>query len=655
VTLPATAARQNWWAKTVTTLANWLVAGESPKFRDPQNAAARSGGTSGVAVDAQAAMTVATFFACLRLVASTIAVLPLPVFRKGRDGVATEARDSQLWKVLHDSPNADQTSLDYIEFLVVSLIMRGDHFARKLRDGSRLIGLEPVRPDLVTVRRVESGEIRYRWSEGGKAVDLGEDDVFHVRGFGGGPLGGLSVLAYARESLGLAIAADRAAASMFANGVRASGVLTFKEWLQPEQRDSSREIIEQTFAGALNAGRPMILEGGSDWKQISMNADDAQLLESRGWSVEEVCRWFGVPPVLIGHSEKQTSWGTGVEQIVLGFLKFTLTPYLRRIELAIAKQLMTPAERAQGMFAQFNVEGLLRADSLNRARYLKTMVDSGLMTRNEGRAKENLPPVDGGDVITVQSQNISLEEAVRNAIEDGSKSRGGIGRKRSLKVRDFALCVKADKVGEDGTFEGYGSVYGVVDSYQEVVAPGAFAESLAELNAKQRRVPVLWQHRSDQPIGVYAEITEDDTGLFVKGQLLIDAVAQASEAHALMKAGAVTGLSIGYWVRESSFDEKTGIRTLTKLDLVEVSLVTFPANDDARVEAVKFKLAHGELPNIREFEKLLREAGFSKTQAAVVAGHGLQELLRREAEGDATKEGVEILSAAVADFRLPTL
>jgi HK97 family phage prohead protease len=215
--------------------------------------------------------------------------------------------------------------------------------------------------------------------------------------------------------------------------------------------------------------------------------------------------------------------------------------------------------------------------------------------------------------------------------------------------------VKADGVAEDGTFEGYGSVFGIVDSYQEVVSPGAFTDSLAELAGKGRKVPILWQHRTDQPVGVYLDVHEDDHGLFVRGQLLIDAVAQAAEAHALIKAGAVTGLSIGYWVRESSFDEKTGIRTLTKLDLVEVSLVTSPANDDARVEAVKFKLAHGQLPNIREFEKLLREAGFSKTQAAAVAGHGLPELLRREAEGDATKEGVEILSAAVAEFRLPTL
>jgi HK97 family phage prohead protease len=204
-------------------------------------------------------------------------------------------------------------------------------------------------------------------------------------------------------------------------------------------------------------------------------------------------------------------------------------------------------------------------------------------------------------------------------------------------------------------FEGYGSVFGVEDSYGEIVAAGAFADSLKDLASKSRVVPVLWQHRSDQPIGTYLEITEDDHGLFVKGQLLIGDVGQAREAHALLKAGAVTGLSIGYWVRESSFDEKTNVRTLIKLDLVEVSLVTFPANDDARVEAVKFKLAHGQLPEVRELEKLLCEAGFSRSQAKVVAGHGLPELLRREAGDAAANAGVEALQSTLAGFTLPQL
>ena len=222
-----------------------------------------------------------------------------------------------------------------------------------------------------------------------------------------------------------------------------------------------------------------------------------------------------------------------------------------------------------------------------------------------------------------------------------------------LKVRDFALSVKASDVADDGTFTGYGSVFGVEDSYGEIVAPGAFKASLAELKSKARVVPVLWQHRSAEPIGVYDLLEEDARGLKVHGTLLKDDVAQAREAHALLKAGAVSGLSIGYWVRQSTYDEKTGIRTLQQLDLVEVSLVTFPANDDARVEAVKFKLERGQLPSKKEFEKALREAfPFSKTQAAAIANHGFDHLLRSESEGAGD---IKSLSETLAGFSLPKL
>lgn len=224
----------------------------------------------------------------------------------------------------------------------------------------------------------------------------------------------------------------------------------------------------------------------------------------------------------------------------------------------------------------------------------------------------------------------------------------------NLKVRDFDLEVKS--VGDDGKFSGYGSVFGVVDSYQEIVAPGAFTESLGDLRAKGRPVPVLWQHRSSSPIGIWDSLSEDAKGLYGDGRLLIGDVSQAKEAHALMKAGAVSGLSIGYWVRESSFDEKTGIRTLTKLDLVEISLVTFPANDDARIDAVKMKLAHGGLPTLPEFEGVLREAGFSKTQAAVIANRGLKHLLdRSESEGAGDTEAAKALIQHLGSFSLPTL
>lgn len=226
------------------------------------------------------------------------------------------------------------------------------------------------------------------------------------------------------------------------------------------------------------------------------------------------------------------------------------------------------------------------------------------------------------------------------------------GRKHSgaLKVRDFDFEIKA--VQDDGSFNGYGSVWDVVDTYNEVVAKGAFTESLAEIAAKGRPVPILWQHRSSEPIGAWSNLKENERGLFGDGQILLDAGAMEQRAFAHMKARTVTGLSIGYWVRESSWDEKTGIRTLTKLDLVEISLVTFPANDDARVEAVKFKLAHGELPTRREYEKVLRELDFSKSQAAFLSG-GIDELRRRESERDpTTNPSLKALSDTLAGFSL---
>lgn len=222
----------------------------------------------------------------------------------------------------------------------------------------------------------------------------------------------------------------------------------------------------------------------------------------------------------------------------------------------------------------------------------------------------------------------------------------------SLKIRDFDLSVKA--VDDDGLFSGYGSVFGTVDSYREVVAPGAFADTLADIKAKGRPVPVLWQHRSGEPIGIYTELSEDARGLKVSGRLILDGVARAKEAHALMKAGAVSGLSIGYYVREDSWDEKERVRTLKKVDLVEISLVTFPANDDARVDAIKSKLAHGSLPTLPEFEQLLREAGFSKSQSAVIANRGLKHLLDRSESGSPANE-VSGLIKQIGRLNLPTI
>jgi HK97 family phage portal protein len=180
---------------------------------------------------------------------------------------------------------------------------------------------------------------------------------------------------------------------------------TVKEWIKPAQR---KEFHENT-AESIRLGRSPLLEGGIDAKALGINPDDAQLLESRSFSVEEICRWFRVPPFMVGHSEKSTSWGSGIEQQMIAFLTFTLRPWLVRIEQAIAKDLQTPADRLR-FYPKYAVEGLLRADSTARAAFYTAMVNNGVLTRDEVRELEDREPMGGNAaVLTVQSAMTTLD------------------------------------------------------------------------------------------------------------------------------------------------------------------------------------------------------------------------------------------------------
>jgi HK97 family phage portal protein len=205
--------------------------------------------------------------------------------------------------------------------------------------------------------------------------------------------------------------ADHAARETFRNGMRPSGQFVFKEFLTADQRQQLDERLTTKYLGAMNSGRPYIAEGGAEYKNISINPEDAQMLETRGFSVDEICRFFGVPPFMIGHTEKSTSWGTGLAEQVLGFQKFNLRRRLKRIEQSIEKRLLTAADRAGGVTVEFNLEGLLRGDSDKRASFYQSGLSNGWMTINEVRALENMPPVAGGEVPRMQMQNVPITEA----------------------------------------------------------------------------------------------------------------------------------------------------------------------------------------------------------------------------------------------------
>ncbi|WP_153324038.1 phage portal protein [Sinorhizobium meliloti] len=368
-------------------------------------------GDAGEVVTDDSAMSLSAVWACVNLLAGTIASLPLMVYRTDAQGRRTVARGHPLYRVLHDSPNYDQTAVDFWEFANASIELWGNAYARVERSVGQVSGLYPIAPGLVSVRRLANGDLEYRWTENGKSYVETDATMLHIRGFGGNPLGGMSTLHFGRNAFSLARAIDRSAGGMFKNGLRPSGVLTFEKWLSPEQRALSKTELTEQFLGASNAGRPLILEGGTKWEQLTISPEDAQMLESRGFSVEEICRIFGVPPFMVGHTQKVTSFGSGLEQQVLGFQKFTLRRRLKRIEQALEKQLLRPEDRAAGITIEFNLEGLLRGDSAARASFYQSGLTNGWMTINEVRALENMPPVTGGDVPRMQMQNVPITEA----------------------------------------------------------------------------------------------------------------------------------------------------------------------------------------------------------------------------------------------------
>ena len=363
-------------------------------------------------VSTGAALGLSATWACVNFWAGNIAGLPVTVYRKGPMGVAIEARDHPLFWLLHDSPNYDQSAFDFWEFMCASLELHGNAYAEiERRENGFIVSLTPVRPDIITVSRLGSGELEYRWSLDGRDNRVAQGNILHIRGFGGGPLGGLSPLAVCRTSFGSALAVNRASSSMYANGARPSGVLT-KEGnpFVGDQRKVAEGLLQEKFTGAMNAGRPMLLDGGLKWQQLSMSAKDAEMIESQKLGVEDICRIFEVDPHLVGHTAGNTQLGSSIGDQTLSLLKFKMRKRLKRIEGALEKQLLTRVERAAGVSIEFNVEAFLRADSSGRATYYDIMQQ--FMTKNEIRALEGLAPVDGGDVLMAQMQDIPLAKAL---------------------------------------------------------------------------------------------------------------------------------------------------------------------------------------------------------------------------------------------------
>ena len=363
-------------------------------------------GAAGKSVTVDSAMSLAAFWACVRATAQAVSTLPLP-FYETVEGSPKEI-DYSLADVISASPNQDQTSQEYLESVVAWLLVSGNSCSEVTRFGGRVSSLH-ILPNGYPERDRETNVLVYKYTDRGKSYTLPRDKVFHVKGFGWGGDSGLSAIQFGVQTFSTALAAFETSGKLFSNGMMSSGILSSDQVLTDKQRPQLQEIMTK-YAGSDKAGKLMILEAGLKFEKLQLSPVDAELLKQQRFSIEEICRWVGTPPIIIGHApEGQTMFGSGIEQTFLAWLALGINPICRRIEQRISKQLM-PAADQKRIYAKFNREAFLQMDSAAKAQFLSTVTQNGLMTRAEGRQKLNLPHKDGADKLTVQSNLTLLDQ-----------------------------------------------------------------------------------------------------------------------------------------------------------------------------------------------------------------------------------------------------
>lgn len=398
-------------ANILTSLLGWFGWGGGALREQPGEQRAEPGLSlvSGVpAASPDLALQLATVWACAERRATTIASLPFFAYNELGNGRRELARATRLYHLLHESPNARMTPMDFWRALVLNHDLRGNGYARIERDprSGEAIALWPMPADQVQQHVLEGGAVVYLYRTGNVSHVFDEANVLHLKGLGNGT-SGLAKLEFMRATTGEAAQAQTNASKLFGSGGKPTGVLMVDNVLSKEQRERIRAHFAEMADGS--ASRLYVLEANMKYEQLSLSAEDQQLLETRRFSVEEICRWFDVPPVLVHHSNV-TTWGSGIEQIIDGFAKFTVRPMLVSIEQAVRKRVMTSAQRSR-MTVEFSLDALLRGNAKDRAQLYASHVQNGTMTRNEVRQLENLPPSlqPGADALTAQTNLAPLE------------------------------------------------------------------------------------------------------------------------------------------------------------------------------------------------------------------------------------------------------
>ena len=372
---------------------------------------------SGERVDEKTAMQISTVYACVRLLAESVAQLPLHLYKVTEPDGQEKAKNHPLYRILYRQPNPEMTSFSFWEAVMTHLLLWGNSYAQIVRDGrNNVLGLYPLLPENVEIDRTDKGELYYIYhaytdevpGENNKDITFRRDEILHIPGLSFNGLVGFSPIAMMKNTLGTTIAVEKYGSAFFKNGAQPAGVLEHPGVLKDPQK--IRDNWMTAYGGASNAHKVAVLEENMHYKPISLPPEDSQFLSTREFGVEEICRIFRVPPHMVQDLKRATF--SNIEHQSIDFVVHTLDPWLVRIEKAIVKDLLVGDEQDL-YFPKFNVDGLLRGDYKSRMDGYSIGISTGIISPNEARRKENMPALpaeEGGDFHIVNGTFIQLKD-----------------------------------------------------------------------------------------------------------------------------------------------------------------------------------------------------------------------------------------------------
>ncbi|MBQ2263255.1 MAG: phage portal protein [Loktanella sp.] len=347
---------------------------------------------SGAHVGETSAMRVAAAWRSVNIISGVMGSLPIDLIRRESEGVRRPAAGHPLRRVLTVKPNQWQTPNEFRRMMQAHLLLRGNAYAMKVMGGDRVLALIPLHPDRVGVEQLDDYTIEYKVSlKGGRYLTLQQKDMFHLRGMSLDGVKGLSVLSHMRESLGIALQAERTSARLMKNGQFVGGVLSHPQTLSPEAHGRLKASIDEKHSGADNAGKMLLLEEGMGFSAVSMTATDLQFLEQRDFQRYDIAMFFGVPPHMLGATEKTTSWGSGIEQQGIGFVTYTLNDWIKIWEEACKRDLIAEREW-DTLDVRVYTQGLMRGDAKARWEAHTKGLQWGVISPDEVRALEDMNP-----------------------------------------------------------------------------------------------------------------------------------------------------------------------------------------------------------------------------------------------------------------------